>query len=362
MTNLPDLTKIAGFYMGPDGYTWGRDFVSRDPGPSRGSLSIGCGYSFLLWGRLAYEPSLPNGRFEEILGSRFPGISSSTLSAAWSAASKTLPLMTRFYWGSLDFMWYPEACWSSDGFVTVQNLIDPKYPPMKIDEDGEVPHIQTIKAFVDGEPPAGRLTPLDVADQLEGHALAGLQNSGKLQPGSNTELRHTLGDIAAMGWLGRYYAEKIRGAVDLYRFRTSGRPEDLDNARRHLQQAASHWKQYAAIWSSQYVGQVLTRMGSVMVDIQAIQKTSTERFRRSAPGRPGELILAEDGVIGCHFLTPIVRSPFGVVASATAVGFRGPLPANRQHYGFRPIARRILPECRFALGTRVGPLKLKLCF
>ena len=194
--------------------------------------------------------------------------------------------MTRFYWGSLDFMWYPEACWSSDGFVTVQNLIDPKYPPMKIDEDGEVPHIQTIKAFVDGEPPAGRLTPLDVADQLEGHALAGLQNSGKLQPGSNPELRHTVGDIAAMGWLGRYYAEKIRGAVDLYRSRTSGRPEDLDNARRHLQQAASHWKQYAAIWSSQYVGQVLTRMGSVMVDIQAIQEDVDREIPAVGSGPP----------------------------------------------------------------------------
>jgi len=286
MTNLPDLTKIAGFYMGPDGYTWGRDFVSKDAGPSRELVIDRMWYSFLLWGRLAYEPSLPNGRFEEILGSRFPGISSSTLSAAWSAVSKTLPLMTRFYWGSLDFMWYPEACWSSDGFVTVQHLIDPKYPPMKIDEDGEVPHIQTIKAFVDGEPPAGRLTPLDVADQLEGHALAGLQNSGKLQPGSNTELRHTLGDIAAMGWLGRYYAEKIRGAVDLYRSRTSGRPEDLDNARRHLQQAASHWKQYAAIWSSQYVGQVLTRMGSVMVDIQAIQEAVDREIPAVGSGPP----------------------------------------------------------------------------
>ena len=56
---------------------------------------------FLLWGRLAYEPSIPNGRFEEILG-RGSRVAGGTVSAAWSAASKTLPLMTRFYWGSLD--------------------------------------------------------------------------------------------------------------------------------------------------------------------------------------------------------------------------------------------------------------------
>jgi len=89
-----------------------------------------------------------------------------------------------------------------------------------------------------------------------------------------------------MGWLGRYYAEKIRGAVDLYRSRTSGRPEDLDNARRHLQQAASHRKQYAAIWSSQYVGQVLTRMGSVMVDIQAIQEAVDREIPAVGSGPP----------------------------------------------------------------------------
>ena len=38
-----------------------------------------------------------------------------------------------------------------------------------------------------------------------------------------------------------------------------------------LLRAAASDEPYAAIWSSQYVGQVLTRMGSVMVDIQAIQ-------------------------------------------------------------------------------------------
>jgi hypothetical protein len=84
-------------------------------------------------------------------------------------------------------------------------------------------------------------------------------------------LRLTLGDISAMAWLGRYYAAKIRGAVDLYRYQKSGASRDLENARAHLQTAAAHWRQYAGIWSSQYVGQVLTRMGLTPVDIRAIQ-------------------------------------------------------------------------------------------
>jgi hypothetical protein len=271
LTSLPDLTKIAGFYMGPDGYTWGREFLSTEPDTPRQLVIRKMWYSFLLWGRLAYEPSLPNSHFERILGARFPEVASSSLFAGWTSVSKIIPLTTRFYWGSLDFMWYPEACWSNTGFATVQNLIDPKYPPMSAAEDGQSPRIMSVKAFVDGEATAGRLTPLDVADMLARHADAGLQSVARLAPGTNKELRHTLGDIRAMAWLGRYYADKIRGAVDLYRYQKGGDSRDHHSARLHLQTASSHWREYAALWSQQYVPQVLTRMGLTPVDIRAIQ-------------------------------------------------------------------------------------------
>ena len=271
LTSLPDLTKIAGFYMGPDGYTWGREFVSTEPDTPRTLVMRKMWYSFLIWGRLAYEPSLPNTHFQGILGARFPEVSAGDLFTGWSSVSKILPLITRFYWGSLDFMWNPEACWSNAGFATVQNLIDPKYPPMTAAEDGQSPRMMSVKAFVDGEAPEGRLTPLAVADLLSRHADQGLQSTARLSPATNKELRHTLGDITAMAWLGRYYAAKIRGAVDLYRYQKGGDSRDHQNARLHLQTASSHWREYAALWSRQYVPQVLTRMGLSPVDIRAIQ-------------------------------------------------------------------------------------------
>jgi len=271
LTSLPDLTKIAGFYMGPDGYTWGREFLSAEPDTPRQLVMSKMWYSFLLWGRLAYEPSLPNAHFQRILGARFPETSAGDLFAGWASVSKILPLMTRFYWGSLDFMWNPEACWSNTGFATVQNLIDPKYRPMTAAQDGQSPRLMSVKAFVDGEAPGSRLTPLAVADLLARHADAGLQSVARLSPGTNKELRYTLGDIRAMASLGRYYAEKIRGAVDLYRYEKGGDSRDHQNARVHLQTASSHWREYAAIWSQQYVPQVLTRMGLTPVDIRAIQ-------------------------------------------------------------------------------------------
>jgi hypothetical protein len=193
------------------------------------------------------------------------------LFAAWTSVSKILPLMTRFYWGDLDFKWYPEASWSLTGYATVQDLITPKYAPMRADEDGQSPRLMSVKAFVDGAAPAGRLTPLDVAERLARFADTGLAKVAPLSPGTNKELRQTIGDIRAMAWLGRYYADKIRGAVDLYRYQKSRNATDLDRARTALQAAASHWRTYAELWSAQYVGQVLTRMGLTPVDIKAIQ-------------------------------------------------------------------------------------------
>ena len=270
-THLPDPSKIAGFYMGPDGYTWGRDFVSRDTATPRPTVIARQWYSFLLWGRLAYEPSLPNSRFRGILAARFPQVSSEPVFNGLTAVSKIVPAMTRFYWGSLDFMWYPEASWSNAGYATVQDLITPKYPPMQADEDGQTPRMMSIKAFVDGQAPAGRLTPLEVADLIEMHARTGMNSIDGLTSPNSSELAATLDDIRGMAWLGRYYAEKIRGAVDLYRYQKTLEPTSHARARTHLQAAAGHWREYATIWSTRYLGQVLTRMGLTPVDIKAIQ-------------------------------------------------------------------------------------------
>ena len=76
LSNLPDLSKIAGFYLGPDGYTWGREYLSTEPDSPRQLVIEKMWYFFLLYGRLAYDPTIPNSRFEAILGERFPTVSS----------------------------------------------------------------------------------------------------------------------------------------------------------------------------------------------------------------------------------------------------------------------------------------------
>jgi hypothetical protein len=271
LSNLPDRSKIAGFYLGPDGYTWGREYVSTEPDSPRQLLIEKMWYFFMLYGRLAYDPTIPNSRFEAIVGERFPAVSAVKLFSGWASVSKILPLVTRFYWGALDFQWYPEACWSAEGFESVQKFIKPRWDPMKATEDGDRPLLMSIKDYVEGANPDGRMTPEQVADQLQQFADRGLASIAGLEAGSNKELRQTLGDIKAMSLLGRYYAEKIRGAVALCRFEAGGDVANHAKARTHLIAASDCWKQYTAQWSKQYVKQILTRMGLTVVDITGIQ-------------------------------------------------------------------------------------------
>jgi hypothetical protein len=277
-------------------------------------------YSFLLYGRLAYEPTLPNGRFEAILAERFPEVTSSNLFQGWASVSKILPLLTRFYWGALDFQWYPEACWASEGFQTVQKFIDPRWDPMQSGEDGDRPLLMSVKQYVNGDAANGRLNPLEVADLLQQYADTGLTNVQALSPGTNKELRLTLGDIHMMAWLGRYYAEKIRGAVDLYRYQSTSLASHHANARAHLITASNHWSQYSARWSTQYVQQVLTRMGSTAVDIAGIQTRVNADIPAPLPG-PNYTLTAQPSAIGTISLSPLGGIYLtGTVVQVMAIG------------------------------------------
>ena len=117
---------------------------------------------------------------------------------------------------------------------------------MREDEDGETPRIMSVKAFVAGEAPAGRLTPLDVAERMDRFAADGVQRISTVRRAAQPELQDTLGDIRAMAALGRYYAAKIRGAVELARY------EQTKDAAAHAprphgaQASAEHWREYAA--------------------------------------------------------------------------------------------------------------------
>ena len=257
--NLPGPDQMTGFYMGPDGYTWGREFISREPDAPRELVIKKQWYSFMLWGRLSFEPSLSDSLFERTLAARFQEVPAAKLYAASSYASRIIPRATTFNWGNIDIRWFPEACSAhakNGGFYSVDRFMRGESMPGA----GVLNISGYLKTVLEGRRIEG-MTPPEVAAELKSNASKTLQLVSEMRPVKSKELRFTLGDYEAMAHLGNYYAEKILGAVDLALFERSGRPEQKQSAIQHLRLALEHWKKYAATATAQYKPQLLTRMG-----------------------------------------------------------------------------------------------------
>jgi hypothetical protein len=221
----------------------------------------------MLWGRLSYEPSLPDVVFERAVAERFPEVPAPALLKAWSAASMVFPHITRFFWGDIDLRWFPEACLSHPrhrGFYTVRHFIEGETMP----GSGILNIPQWREGKLKGESLEG-LTPLDVAEMLAGVSgqtfgmLPQLRQAAAEHGGASKELRLTLGDLEAMARLGSYYEQKIRGAAELALFDANGKAEHRSAAVRHLEEALGHWREYVRSATRQYRPQLLNRVGHV---------------------------------------------------------------------------------------------------
>ncbi len=255
---IPGADKTAGFYMGCDGYIWGRDFLTKDPGGPRPTVMQKQWLSFALWGRLAYEPDLPAATFQRLVAARFPGADGAQLTTAWAEASKTFPYITSLFWGDIDLKWFPEACRRKQGFYTVRDFVEGGTMPGA----GVLNIMEWRASLLTHKKPEG-VTPLEIAATLQTNATKALEALPQLRRAAVTgaasagEYAATLGDIEAMSHLGLYYSAKIRGACDLALFDHSGDAGQQASAVRHLEAALGHWKNYSAAYTRQYVQPVL---------------------------------------------------------------------------------------------------------
>lgn len=290
VTNMPGPEKLAGFYMGPDGYIWGRDFLSRDAVDANGRRQLVWDrqwFSFLLWGRLSYDPTLPDAHFQRLLGARHASVSAEKLFAASQASSRIIPQVTRFNWGSIDLHWYPEANLSHPkqykGFYTVRHFMEGKTMPGE-----DVLSISEWRRKLTNKRTITEQTPPEVATALERDADTSLQLVAELRQQADTadkELLQTLGDYEAQAWLGRYFAAKIRSAIDLAEFNASGDAAAQASAMKHIETAVAHWKQYAAVYDRQYTPQLLNRVG--IADIPALTAKAEEDLEIVRTWKPG---------------------------------------------------------------------------
>jgi len=272
ISSIPEVQKIAGFYMGPDGYCWGRDYLSKLNKNKQPPLVIRKQwYSFMLWGRLSYDPDLPDRMFLQHLPEHFPSVNTRVLMKGWSAASMIFPWITRYVWGDIDLKWFPEANLSHPthkGFYTVKDYAEREPMPGS--------HIEPMLTWVskNGEGPEKRfLGPPEVADTLDmlsDLALASLKELPAASHNAPDETDQTLSDIEGFAWIGKYYAEKIRAACDLALLDTKGSEIYRESALQHLERAKSYWHNYAVIYSAKNKPALYNRVG--IVDMENLEE------------------------------------------------------------------------------------------
>ena len=242
LASLPEKERIVtGFMKGSDGYTPTYVFTSKADW-AQGKLDIQRHwYTWMLWGRLAYNPGIPDSYFQRILGSRYPDIDSGRLFNAWTLASKGVPLFTEMIQGTWisDFLWYPEACMSRrHGFLTIDKIAEAVPPP-----GSALCSIEESAANQCGD----RSSAYAVADEIEDYATRALAELKGLEVPLNTELGTNIGNVRALAYLSLYYAEKLRGA-------TYVTASENEMAREAMGKAVQHWRSYSALMHSMYTG------------------------------------------------------------------------------------------------------------
>ncbi|MBN1348902.1 carbohydrate-binding family 6 protein [candidate division KSB1 bacterium] len=266
--NIPyDVSR--GFYYGSDQYVWGREFLSTEPESPRQLEIAKHWYHWLIWGRLGYNPDLSDERFIKILRNRYPQVCEIALFNAWNKSSMIYPTVTGFHWGSLDFQWYIEACKSHpdyakthSGFHDVNRFIT--LGPHKGTDYISIPDY--VKTVSEGKESEGA-TPIEISERLHAYADQSLESLEILDPGDNKELRLTLGDIRAIANLGKYYAHKIRGSLEVALYRDNRNPRHQQKAVDELTEAAKYWMRYITIAKSQYKNPIwFNRVGRVNWD------------------------------------------------------------------------------------------------
>jgi hypothetical protein len=244
--NLP-TEPMKGIYYGSDQWVWGRDFLSKDPISAPGQLEIlKHWYQWMLWGRLSFDPTVDNQRFQQILQNRFPETDGIALFDAWQAASMVYPITTGFHWGALDFQWYIEGCKSrpepannDTGFHDVNRFISLGTHPGS--------GYQSIPDYVKSTQNGGDTsltTPMEVSEMLHQKAEKALGLIAQAHSGEDRELKVTIQDILTISYLGKYYAHKIAGATYLALFRANGESSLQDKAVAELEAALVYWNQY----------------------------------------------------------------------------------------------------------------------
>jgi hypothetical protein len=187
--------------------------------------------------------------FEASFDERYgPGVGEAMVDA-YARASRTPLALASYRSSSWDFTLYSEGflegaeqTWrgqnfdDTSAFLSVDEIIGSSVLDRRMCNVRD----QVSREVRGGEAPACSIPPDVLADTLEDDGRAAL----KLMDGLDTRdatLLHEMADVRAWSYLSLYFAEKLRGALDLERCRQLGSGPSGAKAVEHLRTAQDHW-------------------------------------------------------------------------------------------------------------------------
>jgi hypothetical protein len=232
---------VGGYFVGSETYLPALDYFTA------AGREVGWRYAFerqwlfyRLWGRLLYDSKTSNDVLALGFSERYPEIGQKLFSA-YRLASKVPLTLASLYDSRWDFTLYSEGMLALQGEVTKYIGIDALISQPVLDPDFVSVRDYVSRTLAGESFPDLAMTPPATARLLEQRSHQALRLIADIDTSRNASLMQEVADVRAWSHLGLHLAEKLRGAVALHTYRSSGDESRRKAAVSHLEKALAHW-------------------------------------------------------------------------------------------------------------------------
>jgi hypothetical protein len=198
-----------------------------------------------------YNPDLPESYYIDKIAEHFKGADAKAIYATWNATSDVIEWIDKIHYRQNDAEFLPEGSFDITRFKDLNAIARNDCMP----DQG----VTAIGDFAQKGKVAGELTPFEVADKLEEASKTLLAGAARIGDNNNPELKQTLGDFKAMGYMADYYAHKVNAATYMAQYRFAGDEKNKAQAVAEAEAEVNSWINYAAVASAQYKPQLFAR-------------------------------------------------------------------------------------------------------
>ncbi|SOD78174.1 glycoside hydrolase family 20 zincin-like fold domain-containing protein [Spirosoma fluviale] len=239
---------VGGYFLGSETYIPAKDYFTKPGGPVDWKYAFERQWLFYkLWGRLLYNPTTPDAIFKAEFVRRY-GAPAAPLLEAYALASATPLRLASAFDFTWDFSLYSEGMMAFDSqknvsYISVnqqitQPTLDPNYVSV-------TDYVKTMAAG--GSFGSGKITPPILASMLETDCRKSLQLVRSINVKASRSLQYEVSDVQVWANLGLHLAEKLKAAVALQTYRTTGQEAQKQAAIQHLKAALRYWDTVIAI-------------------------------------------------------------------------------------------------------------------